>query len=79
MGLFHSTLSENQREFLRNCVGFKPEEIHPLFNTIPVYTYKERSQYQKHVVPNTIAFLLLRGEYIVNAKSVFGGKATNHC
>jgi hypothetical protein len=79
MGLFYSKLSDEQREILRHCVGLKAEEIQTLFNTIPVHTYKERSQYQKHVVPNTIAFLLLRGEYIVNAKSVFGGKVTHHC
>jgi hypothetical protein len=79
MGLFQSSLSDRQCEILRHSVGLKPEELRPLLGSIPTYIFNERVQFQKHTTPNTIAFLVLRGEYIINAKSTFGGKTTHHC
>lgn len=79
MGIFQSKLSEDQQEILRYCVGMKAEELKPLFENIPVHVYTELKDYQKHAIPNTIAFRVLRGEYVVNTKSVFGGKTTRYC
>lgn len=79
MGIFQSKLSYKQNEILRHAVGLKAEELKPLFGNIPVYVYSDSKEYQTHRIPNTVAFRVLRGEYVVNTKSVFGGKSTHHC
>ena len=76
MGLFHSKLSDVQAEILRHSTGLKAEELKPLFAKIPFYVYKDRYSFQKHKVPDSIVFLVIRGEYIVSSKSTFGGKPT---
>lgn len=78
MGLFISKLSYRQREILSHSSGLKVDEICPLFPKIPVYKYIDRIQFHNHTVPNSIAFFLIRGEYIVNAKSTMGGKLRYH-
>jgi hypothetical protein len=78
MGIFHSSLSNHHKEVLRHSTGLKAEELRPLFNKIPIYVYKDRRAYQDHNVRNTIAFLVIRGEYVVSTKSTFGGKAQYH-
>lgn len=79
MGIFQSKLSEDQQEILRYYVGMKAEELKPFFKNIPVYVYTELNDYQKHAIPNTVAFRVIRGEYVANTKSVFGGIITHHC
>lgn len=76
MGLLSSKLSSKQIEILRHSSGMKAEELRPLFGSIPLFMYCDRESFQKHNFPNSIAFLLVRGEYIVNSKSTFGGKQT---
>ncbi len=78
MGLFTSKLSDRQREALHHSSGLKVDEIRPLFANIPVYKYNDRRLFQKHNEPNSIAFFLIRGEYIANAKSTMGGKISYH-
>ena len=78
MGLIYSNLSDKQAEILRHSTGLKVEELHPLFENIPTFIFKDRSTFLKHDVPNSIAFQVIRGEYIVCSKSTFGGKQTYH-
>jgi hypothetical protein len=78
MGLFNSTLSYHQREILNHSSGLKVDEICPLFPKIPVYKFNDRSQFQNHKEPNSIAFFLIRGQYIASAKSTMGGKIRYH-
>ena len=78
MGLFPSKLSDRHAEILRHSTGLKAEELRPVFGKIPTYVYQDRRAFQKHAVPNSIAFHVIRGEYIISSKSTFGGKATYH-
>ena len=78
MGLFPSKLSYEHSEILRHSTGLKAEELRPVFGKIPTYVFEDRRAFQKHVVPDSIAFHVIRGEYIVSSKSTFGGKVTYH-
>jgi hypothetical protein len=79
MGLFHSDLSYDQKQILRNSVGFKVDEIRPNVSNYPIYTFHERATYQKHAIPNSIAFFAIRGEYIASAKFIHGKKTHYYC
>jgi hypothetical protein len=76
MGLFHSKLSTAQAEILRHSSGLTIEEIRPHFKSIATYVFKDLRSFQKHSVSDSVSFLVIRGEYIINTKSTFGGKST---
>jgi hypothetical protein len=78
MGVFGSRLSSKHIEVLRHSTGFKAEELRPLFKNIPIFVFQDRRAFQKHNVRNSIAFLVISGEYIISTKSTFGGKPTYH-
>lgn len=78
MGLFVSKLSDTHAEILRYSTGAKVEELRPVFGKIPTYVFEDRRAFQKHAVPDSIAFHVIRGEYIISSKSTFGGKVTYH-
>lgn len=78
MGIFHSTLSEKQKEILRHSRGLKLEEIRPLFGKIPIYKFHDRFAFQNHKEPDSIAFFLLGGDYVASVKSTMGGKICYH-
>jgi hypothetical protein len=76
MGLFHSSLSEKQKETLRHSQGFKLDDIQPLFGKtkIPIYKFHDYITFQNHTERNSIAFFLICGNYIASVKSTIGGK-----
>lgn len=74
MGVFRSKLSDMHTEILHNSTGLTVEELRPLFETIPTYVFHDRNEFQKHAVPDSIAFLVILGKYVVNTKSTYGGK-----
>jgi hypothetical protein len=78
MGICNSKLSTKHAEILCHSTGLKAEELCPLFGNIPSFIIHDRNVFQTHNVPNSIAFLVIRGEYIINTKSTFGGRSTYH-
>ena len=73
MGIFHSKLSNTQTEILRLSPGLKVEDVRPLLENIQIFVFQDNCTFHKHNIPNSIAFLVMLGEYIVNTKSTFGG------
>ena len=78
MGLFPSKLSAAHAELLSSATGMTIDEISPRLDKIPVYVYSDRRQFHKHTTPDSVAFLVILGQYIVSTKSTFGGKKTYH-
>lgn len=78
MGNYVSDLSDSQKQILRHSSGLRVNDLKPLFSKYAVYTYTDRYEFNNHDVPNSIAFFVIRGEYIANAKSRVGKKFSTY-
>jgi hypothetical protein len=78
MGHCFSDLSDKQKQVLRHSSGLRVDDIKPLFSKYAIYTYKDRHIFNNHNIPNSIAFFVVRGEYIANAKSRIGKKFSTY-
>lgn len=78
MGIFRSRLSDENTEILKNCIGLKVEDTRHLFGNIPIFVFDNRHEFHKHSVSDSISFLVIMNEYIVQTKSIFGGKTITY-